>query len=80
MILPFPVFVETRDIEAIGYDPETKVLEVEFHSGAVTRYRDVPPEVYAAFTAASSQGSHYAQFIRGRYPSQVSKSDATKDG
>jgi hypothetical protein len=34
-------------LAAAGYNPETKVLEVEFKAGRIYQYFDVPPEVYA---------------------------------
>jgi hypothetical protein len=59
--------VASSHIYAIGYDPVTQTLEVEFHSGQVVQYQDVPEAVYTALQQAPSKGIYYMQQIRGRY-------------
>lgn len=51
-------------IKAIGYDQESRVLQVEFVSGARYRYRDVDPDVYAAFLSAPSKGTYFDRQIK----------------
>jgi hypothetical protein len=60
--------VASESIAAIGYDEETGVLEVEFVSGAVYRYRDVPQDVYENFRQARSKGAFFNRYIRDAYP------------
>lgn len=55
-------------IAALGYDGDTGVLTILFHSGHLHAYYQVPREVYAAFRAAEDLGDFYTAHIRGEYP------------
>lgn len=57
-------FVESSLIQAVGYDPERRLLEVAFTSGLVYWYAEVPVDVYAALMAAESKGEYFQQHIR----------------
>jgi citrate synthase len=59
--------VESTSLASVGYDAETQVLEVEFHSGSIYQYLNVPVEVYNELMAAESHGSYFANFIRNNY-------------
>ena len=50
--------VESSMIHAVGYEPQTRTLEVVFNSGQTYQYADVPPEEYAGLMAAASKGSY----------------------
>ena len=57
----------STSIASIGYDAETRVLEIEFKdSGEVYRYSDVPPAEYEAFLQAPSKGSYLNQTFKTR--------------
>lgn len=56
--------VESEALTSVGYDPDRRMLEVEFESGAVYRYYDVPPELYAGLMTAPSRGEYFAHHIR----------------
>jgi len=58
------ILVESSNLESVGYDEENEILEVEFKSGAVYRYYDVPPEVYEELMTADSHGSYFYWNIR----------------
>jgi hypothetical protein len=60
--------VESSMIQAVGYDPETHILEVVFTSGQTYCYEDVPPDVYQALMAADSKGQYMRAAIIGVYP------------
>jgi hypothetical protein len=64
----FPV--DSSSIAAIGYDPESCVLEIEFReSGHTYRYFGVPAADYAAFLSAESKGTYLNQKFKPRgYP------------
>jgi hypothetical protein len=66
MLLREPVASST--IASIGYDEEREVLEVEFTSRAVYRYRGVSEEVFEGFLAARSKGTYFNQHIKDAYP------------
>ena len=49
------------------YEPRSRALDVEFVSGRLYRYADVPPEIADAFRAAFSKGRFFNSRIRDRY-------------
>jgi hypothetical protein len=59
--------VDSSNISSIGYDENSNTLEVEFHSGAVYQYFDVPLNVYNGMIEADSKGKYFAQHIKGYY-------------
>jgi len=50
-----------------GYIPESRTMVTEFNNGKVYQYTGVPKEIYDNFRNAESQGSFFAQQIKGRY-------------
>ena len=59
--------VSSSAISSVGYDERKAVLEVEFRSGAVYDYLDVPPKIWKALQAADSKGRFISRRIRDRY-------------
>jgi hypothetical protein len=59
--------LRSRALVSAGYDPETQLLELEFHNGRVYRYRDVPPGVYEFLLRTPSKGGFVNRMIDGRY-------------
>jgi len=59
--------VSSTSIHAIGYDSQTKALEVEFKSGRVYRYFDVPPDIYEALMHSDSHGQYFNTNIRDTF-------------
>ena len=55
-------------IQAVGYDPKTRILKVVFNSGRTYRYEGVPPKVYKELMAADSKGRYMRSEIIGVYP------------
>ena len=60
-------YVESSSVRSLGYDPGDRALEVQFVSGGVYRYLDVPARVVEGLARASSIGSYVARNVRGRY-------------
>ena len=60
--------VASSAISSVGYDESASMLEVEFESGDVYDYYNVPPKVYEDLLKASSKGRFVSQRIRDRYP------------
>ena len=56
--------VESSNLRSVGYDEESRTLEIEFHSGAVYQYYDVPSEVYQELLSAPSLGKYFHAHIR----------------
>jgi hypothetical protein len=59
--------VSSSNIVSIGYDPETRDLEVEFKGGSAYRHAEVPQEIYDGFMAADSKGGFYHANIKGKF-------------
>lgn len=56
--------VESEALRSIGYDAASRVLEIEFTSGAIYRYFGVPAHTYSALMESNSFGSFFAEHIR----------------
>lgn len=59
--------VTSTDIYAIGYDADTQTLEVEFNTGSVYAYSDVPQGEYDTFIGSDSKGKYFHANIKKRY-------------
>lgn len=66
--MPEMYYVDSSNIEAIGYDPDRQELHVRFlKSGATYVYYNVEEWVYNEFMAADSKGKYYNTNIKGHY-------------
>ena len=70
--------VESSVLASAGYDVETQLLEIEFHSGAIYRYLEVPEEIYRRLLAAESKGHFFGANIRDKFRSERVKARTTK--
>ena len=59
--------VNSSNIISIGYDAPSLVLEVEFTSGDVYQYFNVPEHLYQQFLSAPSHGQFLNDYIRYNY-------------
>ncbi|HEX8152504.1 MAG TPA: KTSC domain-containing protein [Thermoanaerobaculia bacterium] len=59
--------VESTVLAAVGYEPDTSVLEVEFRTGRVYRYYRVPRTAVVKMLTADSIGGYFNREIRPRY-------------
>lgn len=59
--------VTSSNLLSVGYDTKSKILEIEFHSGGIYQYFEVPKSEFDALMAASSHGSYFYQNIRNQY-------------
>lgn len=57
--------VESSSIKSVGYDPDRKELEVDFHGTGRYIYHNVPPQTYERLMAADSIGKHLHKNIKG---------------
>ncbi len=60
--------VKADDIRAIGYDPASHRLEVEFRRGDVYEFYQVPPTSYDLLMNSEQLDRHFHTYIRDRYP------------
>lgn len=60
--------VKSSQIAAIGHDPETNTLAIQFPakagSGSIYHYSNFTAEDFAAFSAAESKGAHFGKHIK----------------
>lgn len=56
--------VKSSNIAAAGFDPKTKTMHVEFHSGDVWEYTPVTSQRYSRFLKAESKGGYFQQHIK----------------
>lgn len=59
--------VMSTSIRSIGYDSNSRMLEVEFTNQSVYDYSDVPASVYQRFIAAPSKGRFFDSYIKNLY-------------
>jgi hypothetical protein len=60
--------VASGTIASIGYDPDSETLEVEFTSGSIYQYFNVPPSLNEQLMAAPSKGQFLNTYIKNGYP------------
>jgi hypothetical protein len=56
--------VESTVIGTVGY---SRVLEIQFASGRVYQYYDVPQDIYEGMLDAESKGKYFNANIRGKF-------------
>ena len=62
------VRVDSSMIQAVGYDTDSRVLEVLFNSGETYYYEGVPPKVHQGLMDADSKGQYMRAHIIDVYP------------
>jgi hypothetical protein len=60
-------FVDSTNIERIGYDSNSNTLRIEFKSNRTYDYSNVPESVFTELRNASSIGSYHARNIKNSY-------------
>lgn len=59
--------VSSSNILSVGYDSDTRTLEIEFKGGGIYQYYGVPQNVYSSFLNAPSLGKYFHDFIKEVY-------------
>lgn len=59
--------VDSSNIEAVGYDDESRELHVQFTTGRMYVYLDVDEFHFQEFLAADSKGSYLNREIKSRF-------------
>ena len=62
--------VDSSDLSAVGYDSITGTLTIEFNSGGIYEYYNVPQNIYDGLMNDSSKGKYFHRFIRDVYVTQ----------
>ena len=61
--------VQSSNLNSVGYDADSSILEIEFHHGGIYQYSGVPSSVHEELMAAGSKGTYFDQAIKkGGYP------------
>lgn len=61
------ISVRSSNLKSVGYDSETSTLEIQFHSGGIYQYFNVPIQRYEALMGASSKGRYFDTYIKDKY-------------
>jgi len=59
--------VDSFDIESIGYDQGSEILEIEFKSGSIYQYSGVPIGKFDDLMSANSHGRYFNSHIKNDY-------------
>ena len=54
-------------MRSVGYEARRQILEIEFQSGAVYQYWDVPQKVHEDLISSESKGQYFNSEIRDDY-------------
>ena len=60
--------VLSTNLRSVGYDRDTQTLEVEFQSGSIYQYYDVPEDIHDELMRAPSKGRFLNTDIKNVYP------------
>jgi KTSC domain len=60
--------LDSSSLASVGYDPERHRLQIEFRTGHVYEYQDVPSSVYRELLDAPSAGRFFTSSVRNRFP------------
>jgi hypothetical protein len=59
--------VQSSDLAAVDFDDWSGTLTIEFHSGGVYEYYNVPYSEYDSLMNASSHGKYFHAYIKNRF-------------
>ncbi len=59
--------VVSSNLSAVGYDPASRTLRVQFKSGCYD-YSGVPESIYSGLLNAGSKGEYHAAYIKTSFP------------
>lgn len=57
----------SSSVASAGYDEDTRVLEIEFKSGRIYQFEDVPPGVFDWLLRTPNKGVYVARMINNVY-------------
>ena len=60
--------VASSNLAEVGYDSDLETLEVQFKSGGIYQYFNVPAFMYERLMSADSLGRFFNAEIKGHYP------------
>jgi hypothetical protein len=57
----------SSSVASVGYDDATNVLEIEFKSGRIYQFEEVPRGVFDWLLRTPNKGSYVARMVNGKY-------------
>ena len=61
------VMVNSSNLYAVDYNPSTETLTIQFRSGRVYEYYNVPLTIYEGLLNAPSKGKFHHEYIKYSY-------------
>jgi KTSC domain-containing protein len=65
---PRPVSLDSTTLAAVAYDDRRGELQLDFRDGTRYAYSGIAPELFRHLLCATSKGSFFNRYIRGRFP------------
>ena len=59
--------ISSATIASVGYETTKTLLEIEFTSGEVYQYFNVPLEIYGGLIKATSHGDYFNEWVKEQY-------------
>lgn len=59
--------VTSSNLRSVGYDPDSKELEITFKNGTTYKYWQVPQQEFDSLLAADSKGQYFNKNIKPVY-------------
>jgi hypothetical protein len=56
--------VQSSNLASVGYDSANMILEIEFHSGGIYQYFNLPLQIHEGLMNAGSKGTYFDQNIK----------------
>ncbi len=64
------ILVESGKLNSIGYDPNSRTLEIQYDNGEVYQYYEVPQVVYSRMMNAEFTFGYFSHHIKYRFKSK----------
>ncbi|MDF7760480.1 KTSC domain-containing protein [Kosakonia cowanii] len=59
--------VTSSRIASVGYDSQSRTLEIRFHDKRAYQYHEVPERIFTVFLTVVSKGRFYDGVVKGKY-------------
>lgn len=60
-------YVISSNLRAVDYNPLNGTLTIQFHSGSMYEYYNVPQHIYDGLLSAPSKGKYHHRHIKNSY-------------
>lgn len=60
--------VASSELFSVGYDEETKNLEIELLNGSIYQYKGVARMIYEELLSSTAKYRYYTRYIRNSFP------------